>query len=76
MSQKHATPAGISKTGIPWFSFPGYNGHDLIAAAILIPPNRRMVSTSGQVGTDAQGNRPAELEDEMILAFEVISSSV
>lgn len=71
MSQKHATPTGISKTGISWFNFPGYNDHGLIAAATLIPPNRRIVCTSGHVGTDSQGKCPESLEDEMILAFEV-----
>jgi hypothetical protein len=74
MSQKHATPTGISKTGIPWFNFPNYDDHGLISAATLIPPNRRIVCTSGQVGTDSQGKRPETLEDEMILAFEVTPS--
>jgi enamine deaminase RidA (YjgF/YER057c/UK114 family) len=72
MSQKHATPTGRSKADIPWFNFPGYDDHGLISAAILIPQNRRIVFTSGQVGTDSNG-RPESLEDEMVLAFEVIS---
>jgi hypothetical protein len=73
MSQKHAPPTGASSTGMPWFNFPGYNDHGLISAAILIPPNRRIVCTSGQVGTDSNGKQPESLEDEMIVAFEVIS---
>jgi hypothetical protein len=71
MSHKHASATGISKTGIPWFNFPGYNDHGLISAATLIPLNRRMVSISGQVGTDSKGNRPEDLEEEITTAFEV-----
>jgi len=75
MSQKHAPPTGTSSTGIPWFNFSGYDDHGLISAATLIPPNRRIVFTSGQVGTDSEGKQPETLEDEMILAFEVINAS-
>ena len=75
MSQKHASPTGTSSTGIPWFNFPGYDDHGLISAATIIPQNRRIVFTSGQVGTDSEGKQPETLEDEMILAFEVINPS-
>jgi len=71
MPQDHAAPTGVSKTGVPWFNFAGYDDHGLIAAATLIPPNRRIVYTSGHVGRDNEGKRAETLEDEMILAFEV-----
>ncbi|KAE9370335.1 hypothetical protein N431DRAFT_484575 [Stipitochalara longipes BDJ] len=76
MSQKHAAPTGISKTGVPWFNFPGYDDHRLISAAILIPPNRRIVCTSGHVGRDSEGKRPESLEDEMVMAFQKVEKSI
>jgi hypothetical protein len=63
ISQKHAPPTGTSSSGIPWFNFPGYDDHGLISAAILIPPNRRIVYTSSQVGTDSKGKQRESLED-------------
>ncbi|PMD46178.1 hypothetical protein L207DRAFT_577049 [Hyaloscypha variabilis F] len=76
MSQKHATPTGVSKTGVPWFNFPSYDDHGLISAADLIPANRRIVYTSGHVGRDSEGKRAESLEDEMILAFEKVEKSI
>jgi len=67
MSEKHAPPTGTSSSGIPWFNFSGYDDHGLISAAILIPPTRRIVYTSGQVGTDSKGTQPESLEDNLDL---------
>jgi len=35
-----------------------------------------MVVTSGHVGSDSEGKRPADLEEEMVNAFEKVEKSI
>lgn len=65
------TPTGTSKTGIQWYNFPGYDDHGVISAAILIPPNRRIVTTAGHVGSNEEGKLPDTLEGEIEACFVV-----
>jgi hypothetical protein len=69
--------SGTSKTGLRWINYPGYEESDMysIAAAVLVPPNRRLVATSGHVARDENGKHPVEYEDEFTVAFEVLPLS-
>lgn len=71
-STKEGT-SGTSKTGLRWINYPGYDESEKysIAAAVLVPPNRRLVATSGHVARDSNGKHPEKYEDEFRIAFEV-----
>lgn len=66
--------SGTSKGGLRWVNYPGYDEANIypIAAAVVVPPNRRLVATSGHVARDKNGNHPEEYEDEFTIAFEVL----
>jgi hypothetical protein len=65
--------SGTSKAGLRWINFPGYDESEKysIAAAVVVPPNRRLVATSGHVARGSDGKYP-EYEDEFRIAFEVL----
>lgn len=69
--------SGISKAGLRWVNYPGYDEADKypIAAAVVVPPNRRLVATSGHVARDSDGKHPEEYEDEFKVAFEVLPAA-
>jgi hypothetical protein len=58
--------SGASKSGLRWIKYPRYDESEKysIAAAVLVPPNRRLVATSGHVAHDSNGKHPEEYEDE------------
>ena len=66
--------SGTSKTGLRWVNYPGYDEASIypIAAAVVVPLNRRLVATSGHVARDKDGKHPAEYDDEFRIAFEVL----
>jgi hypothetical protein len=68
-----ASPTTTSKTGLLCFEWPGYDNHGLISAAVVIPPNRRIVTTSGMLALDKNGKHPDSLEEELIISFDVCS---
>jgi hypothetical protein len=72
-SNPAVSSTGISLTGLQWINFPGYDEAEKykISAAVVVPPGRRLVATSGHVGKDSSGNRPDDLEKEFIIAFDV-----
>lgn len=55
-------------------NYPGYDESDKysIAAAVVVPPNRRLVATSGHVARDENGKHPEDYEEEFTIAFEVL----
>ena len=74
MAKPQGKLEGISKTGLRWVNFPGYEAaserYD-IAAAVVIPPNRTLVALSGHVGRNPDLSRPDDLEEEYRLACDV-----
>lgn len=72
-SSDAVSSSGTSATGLQWINYPGYEEAEKykISAAVVVPPGRRLVATSGHVGKDNSGNRPDDLEQEFILAFDV-----
>lgn len=65
--------SGTSATGLQWINYPGYNEAEKykISAAVVVPPGRRLVATSGHVGKLESGSPPDDLEQEFIIAFDV-----
>jgi hypothetical protein len=68
-----ASLTSTSKTGLLYFDWPGYDNHGLISAAVVIPPNRRIVTTSGMLALDKNGKHPESLEEELVISFDVCS---
>ena len=56
--------SGTSKTGLRWINYQGYDESEKypIAAAVLVPPNRKPVATSGHIASDSNEKHPEEHE--------------
>ena len=73
MAQSTVSQSGTTLTGLKWINYPGYDESEAykIAAAVVVPPGRRLVATSGHVGRDSSGKAPESLEEEFTAAFKV-----
>lgn len=71
MAQSTESQSGTTLTGLKWINYPGYDESEAykIAAAVVVPPGRRLVATSGHVGQDSSGKAPESLEEEFTAAF-------
>lgn len=72
-SSEAVSSSGISAGGLQWVNFPGYDEAEKykISAAVVVPPGRRLVATSGHVARDSTGNPMDDLELEFATAFDV-----
>ncbi|KAF8861623.1 YjgF-like protein [Acephala macrosclerotiorum] len=77
-SSEAVSSSGTPVSGLQWVNFPGYDeaGKYKISAAVVVPPGRRLVATSGHVGRDSAGNHPDDLEAEFVMAFDKVEKSL